>query len=83
MPFARAVVYCHLWPVRLDHIIHIIQVIDNKSYTKAITLSMNTEMNVLRFADYKVLTAYSEDNLQIGIFALKRIAKKKLNGNIN
>ena len=57
--------------------------IDHKNYTKAITLSINTEIrvNTLRFADDQVVIVISEDNLRREIFTLQNIAKL-FNGNI-
>ena len=51
------------------------KVTDHKNYTKAITLSIKTEINPLRIADDQVIIAKSEDNLQRGIFTLRNITK--------
>ena len=43
--------------------------------TKGITLSTNTRINTLRFADGQVIRADSEDSLQRGKFTLQNIRK--------
>jgi hypothetical protein len=44
----------------------------NQTYTKGINLSTITKIKTLRFADGKVIIADSKDNLQRGVFTLKK-----------
>jgi hypothetical protein len=43
--------------------------------TKGITLSTSTNVKTLLFADDQDIIAYSEDNLERGVFTLQIIAK--------
>ena len=44
-------------------------------YTKVIASSTSTKINILLFADDKVVIADSEDNLQRGVVTLQNVAK--------
>jgi hypothetical protein len=47
-----------------------------KKYTTGITISNDTKLNTISFADNHVVIANSEDNLQIGLHALHQTVQK-------
>ena len=48
----------------------------NKKYPLGITISGNTKLNTLLFADDQIIISNSEDNLQKAVFALQKVAQE-------